>query len=338
MLEGPLDRLEAQARGLNSAVRVGALMRIARVRTALSRERARDVFESALREIRTFPGRDREFFLEGARQIAAAVAPELLRSIDTGRRHRHFAAESIGRIMIDHGQIDAAVDYVLRYEASPDFPYFTALALLQKLQNEEQRQAVLRKAISVGRQVPADHFIDFFSWAWTRLGEAEAQDVLREIVRTLEEQPDRGISATYDPERTVEITSVREHFLFRLLHILRKLEPALAESLIGRYEQLAAAARRFPNGIESVTEEAQKHRDATTTGEICGGYVMAGDPKDFPYLRSLLDGQRSGEFDGSIQYAIDKYRRDTDPTDLNKAPKHFWPSTCTFRQILYAAG
>jgi hypothetical protein len=69
------------------------------------------------------------------------------------------------------------------------------------------------------------------------------------------------------------------------LHVLRRLESALAESLIGGDEQLAVAARRFPNGTETIPQEAERRR--TATGAACsGGFVIGGNPRDFPYMES----------------------------------------------------
>jgi hypothetical protein len=68
------------------------------------------------------------------------------------------------------------------------------------------------------------------------------------------------------------------------VHILRRLDAPLAESLIASHEQLAAAARRFPNGIETIFEEAEERRQhLAASGAICdGGFIMAGDAPRHP--------------------------------------------------------
>jgi len=127
-----------------------------------------------------------------------------------------------------------------------------------------------------------------------------------------------------------------KHTLFQILHVLRRLDEPLAETLIASHKQLAAAARRFPHGMESVMQEAEARRV-----ETCGvgsGYVMGGSRGDFPYLRALMQASQDGDFGVAIEHALDQYRFDAGPDRPNQAPQEFWPSTCRFRSILYSAG
>jgi hypothetical protein len=159
----------------------------------------------------------------------------------------------------------------------------------------------------------------------------------REIVRTTLEQPDQPVTATYDPEGTASITSGRQHTLFQIFHIVRHLDVPLAESLIARHEQLAAAVRRFPNGMESVMQEAEARRaEARRTG-TGGGCGMAGSPGAFRYLKAVMLASQDGDFGPAIQHVMEKYREDAAPERPNQAPKEFWPSTSRFRSVLYKA-
>src|SRR5580704_14578366 len=91
---------------------------------------------------------------------------------------------------------------------------------------------------------------------------------------------------------------------------------------------------KFPNGMESAMQEAEARRaEARRTG-TGGGYAMAGSPRDFPYLRTLMRASEDGDFGP----AIEKYREDAAPERSNQAPKEFWPSTSRFRSVLYKAG
>jgi len=65
---------------------------------------------------------------------------------------------------------------------------------------------------------------------------------------------------------------------------------------------------------------------------------MAGSPRDFPYMQSLLQASEDGDFLPSIEHALEQYRKDVSPENPNQAPREFWPSTCRFRGILYRAG
>src|SRR5262249_40410075 len=142
----------------------------------------------------------------------------------------------------------------------------------------------------------------------------EALAVARMIVAQAAEEPDAGGSAGYQQE--IRFTSPRQHTLFQILHVLRHLDPALADSLIDSHDQLAAAARRYPNGLETLNEEAEAEAKCRKAdGASCGGgYILMGDPGDFDSQRRLIDATRSGNFGLPIEDAIEKYREDTSPS------------------------
>jgi hypothetical protein len=327
-----------QAERSEPEVRVAAFLRIARVESAVDREQGRKTFERALTEARRITGADGDFLLAHARLIAAAVAPELLADIPAlDRLPRMISSETIGRIMLDHQQQDAAFDYVIGYAEPSSFPFGVASALMRWLGNDERRLAVLRSSIAAwrtARGAPRSfQFISLFQSQWKLLPLEEACKAAREIVQLALEQPDRPTSASYDPEGTVRITSERAHTFFQIFHILRQVDAPLAESLIAGYDQLAAALGRFPNGMESVMEEAEARRPGTGAG-----YGMAGSPGDFPYMKALVEASQDGDFSPAIQHAMEKYREDAAPESRNRAPKEFWPSASRFRSVLYKAG
>jgi len=336
-----LVRAREQAERLEPRVRAAALLRIARVEAAFDREQARRTFEQGLEETRRIPGNDGQFLLEHAQTVAAAVAPEALREMSFPRRFAlHFSSETLGQIMIAHGHIGAAFDYMMRHDEPSGFPFGVAAALIRRFADEGRGLAVLRRAIAWWRLNPdiqCIHFIQLFRTAWKILPPEEARALAREIVRVTLEQPEWPVTATYDPESTIALTSGRQYTLFEVLHILRHTDDELAESLIAEHAQLAAAARRFPMGWETIADEAEtRRRNAPKT--CGGGFVMGGHPDDFPYFRSVLQASEDGDFERAFRHGLEKYSEDTTPENPNVAPKEFWPSTSRFRHILYAAG
>jgi hypothetical protein len=184
-----------------------------------------------------------------------------------------------------------------------------------------------------------DQFVQVFGRHWTEFPADEASAVARMVVERAVSEPDVATSAGYMDE--VQFSSTRQNTLFQMLHVLRRLDPALAQSLLDSHDQLAVAARRYPNGLETMYKEVEaevKRRQAS--GATCegGGYILAGDPGDFDRQRRLIEAMRSGEFAQSIAYAVEKYREDTSPDTRNYAPKEHWPSTGVFRTVLYQAG
>ena len=318
-------------------VRTAALMRIARVQTALDRSEARRTFERALEEIRRIPGRDGAFLLEHARLFAAAIAPDLLRSIPSGQHMLpRFEGTTLGRTMIEHGNLQAALELLMHYDDSATFPFMVAGMLIERVDASEGPK-VIRRAAAAWREAHGDQFVWIFQERWKLLPEPEAREILREVVRVAIEEPEKPMQATYDPEGTVQITSFRENTLFQVLAILRHLDQPLLESLLSAYPQFAAAARRFPHGMESIRQEAEERKKSNP--ESCGGgFILAGSSGDFPYLKALMQSSRDGDFEQPIAYAQEQYRTDAAAENPNLAPAEFWPSANRFRSILYKAG
>lgn len=177
-----------------------------------------------------------------------------------------------------------------------------------------------------------------FTHFWKELPREEAIAVARTIVERAAEEPEaENWSARYPDE--IRFTSPRQNTVFQILHVLRYLDPALAQSLIDSNDQLAIAARRYPNGLETMKEELEaevKRRKASATCE--GGYILMGDPADFDRQRKLIDATRRGEFGTLIEDAIELYRKDISSETRNYAPKEYWPSTGAFRTIFYEVG
>jgi hypothetical protein len=333
----------ARAARLEPTVRIAALLRIARVQTAFDRGQARITFEMALEEAQLLKGRDRESVIQLARLIAAAVAPDLLEQIPSGRhgRRRQFESGMLVNTMLDHNLTDAAFRYLLGYDDVSTIPLGYVPNVMHRLKDDESKLTLLRHATEAWRKMPDSHsrldFLPIFQNLWKLMPQEEARDLAREIVRDSLDRPDAVINAGYFDR--VVFTSNREYILFEIIDILQHLDPALAESLIAGHEQLAFAIRRFPHGRESMFQESEERRKQSMEagGGYGGGFVM-GNPKDRPYLMAMMQASKDGDFGPAIAHALEKYREDTDPNSPNLAPKPVWPSTSSFRKILYQAG
>lgn len=333
MGEELLIQAEDQAKRSSPAVRAAALMRIARVRSRSDMQDALRLLQEGLDIVPSLTSFDKEFLTEHGRLVAAAIAPHLVDSIPlSGRFPHHSHAYRVAHTMLDHGHAAEAAAYLLQADDS-QFP-FTLLSTLMPRLDHEAQLTLINRAIQAWRKHPDSAFIFVLQSQWHVLPEAAALVMLREVVDNVLNQPDSHVEASFAND--VRMTSSRDMQLFQMLHILRRLDPALAESLIERREQLAAAAKRFPNGFDTIHEEEEAHRKAA--GASCGGgYIMAGAPSDFPYMRSLIDASRDGEFSRTFEYALERYRQDTNPENPNLVVSEFWPSTCMFRSILYSA-
>ena len=140
-----------QAERSSPPVRAAALMRVARVQSAVDPGQARITFEMALDEIRSLPSPDRDLLFEQAQQIAAAVAPDLLPAIPSVRRFPNdFHSGTLVSIMLQHGHVDAAFEYVIQCNVPFSFPFNYAVNLMHKL-DDQRRLNVLRRAMDAWR-------------------------------------------------------------------------------------------------------------------------------------------------------------------------------------------
>ena len=108
---------------------------------------------------------------------------------------------------------------------------------------------------------------------------------------------------------------------------LQCLEPKLTQRILKDYPQLAAAAKRFPMGMQSVHEVVRKFDLARDDA------MMIGHSEVMPMSEALAT-----DFDVAFREAYDRYARDSDREDPNEAPKECWPSAWEFRNILFKAG
>jgi hypothetical protein len=66
--------------------------------------------------------------------------------------------------------------------------------------------------------------------------------------------------------------------------------------------------------------------------------MIGGSPGEFPYLEALMQASQDGDFGPPIEHALGRYRDDVEQDHPNQPAREFWPSTCSFRSILYHAG
>jgi hypothetical protein len=213
---------------------------------------------------------------------------------------------------------------------------------MQRVPDDASRRALLLRALEAWRSGKADRFrLHGFYWMlqahWSVFGEDEARTIVREIVGRELEAPDMPDNASYQADPPVHFTSSRQNHFFQVLHILRRLDPPLAEELIAGHEQLSAAALRFPLGWETIRQEAEEKARNALAGVRGGGFVMAGSRDDFDYMRSLIQADEDGDFESPVSHAISKYLEDIAPESPNQAPREFWPSTAAFRSVVYRA-
>jgi hypothetical protein len=143
----------------------------------------------------------------------------------------------------------------------------------------------------------------------------------------LEEKTEAGGFPLTENPADPYLASETEFRLFQLMPALQHLESALTQRILKDHPQLAAAAKRFPMGMQSVHEVGRKFDLARDDA------MMIGDMEVIPMTEALATN-----FEAAFREAYDRYARDSDRANPNETPKECWPSTWEFRNILFKAG
>jgi hypothetical protein len=347
MMEELLARAREQAESSEFWVSVPAWLHIARIEQSFDPDAAHRTFRRALGAVQEMVGDVRQLFLQLARNFAAAMDPGLLTEIPIEEGNPPYWRDQLVATMVAQGRVDAACAFVLNSDDT-SFPFMGLTNLMHVLKKEEDRVAVFRRAAEAWlnhhvdlqddffRRMGRDRFVDMFQWRWELLPVMEAREIAREIVRLALDEPDIPMNFSYG--NGAAISSKREDSLFQIFHVLQKLDPQLAESLIAENAQLASITRRYPNGLETVNREAEEQQKNASKQIPDDEKGVGGDPRDFPFQRSLIAASRDGDFKPAMEHALEKYREDTGQENPNRAPKEFWNSTSRFRKLFFRAG
>lgn len=330
-----------QAERSEPAVRAAALMHIARVLARSDQVAAEQLLERGINLAKEVNGDAASLLLQNAIYLAAAVSPKHAVPLYAEyRRPDRFGSAVIGLVntMAEHGHASDAIDYLKNPLPGDRFPLHFVGNLERECRDDETRLRLLRAAIQAWEKrdpVRPDSrerftglaFIIFFGRYWNLLSPQVVAPVLEELVEYasgMESEP-RRFPLTENPEDP-ELTSQKEYLLFQLIPALQSLKPALAQSVLEN-PRVAAAAKRFPLGMQSVYEGQRKYNPA------CDDVMVIGRRLVIPMTEALAN-----DFEAAFQEAHKKFAKDTDSDNPNKAPKECWPSAWEFRNILFKAG
>ncbi len=346
---------DALAKADECSPRIGACARLhaARVMARFDEVEARRLLRRALQELDQIPftAQDRIGIEHETYLLTGAIAPDLTRRRQAmGEHSRHSNEQNYLSILLRHGHSEAAVDFLLSYEHAELYPFAMVAAVMNAVADDAVKLGLLRRAMEVwlgGGVNPDSHliprhmrthqFVTLFAWRRKMLPSDEALRVLQSVVSEIIHSEDFPIQAQFDPENRMTFTSGRQYYLFEILHVLKRLDPELANTLVPQYPELAAAVAIFPFGQESVSEAREAQRPAKKAGEVSRpGYILGwGSEKDKAFGMALIDGQHLRQFEGAFKQG--QAFLDDDLQD-NLAFKECWPSTQAFRQVLYLIG
>lgn len=329
-------------------IKAPALLHIARVLTQFDRERAVCVLGEGLSLARTLPETDQQIILGEAVFLAASIDPEramhLLQEGLTNVPHPRPLANLI-LVMLDHGHLEKAIGYLIGPMKAGEFPFSVVGNVMEKCPDDATRLEIFRVAIRswIQRPVPqrgppTDHgFLHLFSGKWQLLPPDEATVLTQEIVASILRNPDTTTGAQIgQTQNGAAFTSRQDHELFVIVNVLRELIPDVLDSLLKTHDQLAAGARRFPLGLESL--KAELHPPDAKSKAQTFSFAFAGNPADFASMRAKMQAEIEANFEPHFQEAMRLYAEDTDAERPNASPRECWPSTQEFRNAMFRAG
>ncbi len=322
--------------------KAAALLHLARVLTAFDRAEAEQVLERGIALAVELPKPEGDPIRSQAVTLAAAVSPrralQLMSPVVAGM-WRHVRATGIVFSMLRHGHLADSVSYLSDPPLAEEYPFNAATEAIGRSRNDaEARRNILRGAIRarLGESASSAHgFEMLFSLWWRLLPADEARLAVREIVRRIIEEPDGQTDSKFGSDgKVARFSSTREAGLFGIIGPARQLDAELAESLCREYRQLAAAIVPFPRGYYTEATPPEE-RVAEEPVERCEqpDYITIGHSGLLPIPDALKNGFRE-----PFAEAWRLYKRDTDPSNPNQAPRECWPSAMEFRNILYKAG
>lgn len=323
-------------------MRAATLLHAARVVATTTQADGVRMLDQALELLDSLDHRARTDLAGRALQFSVAVAPErartLLRDLPfRGGRIRHHILHDAVQVMLDHGHVVEAVEFMSEPELTGVHPFGMIDVAMSKA-SESSQLRIMRAAVQAWRGSRSDEFFRVFQRHWTVLPADEARSVVRELLAFVLSEPERQVQATVMMELGgVEFTSEQAWRIFQVLNALRRLEPELTDSLIASREQLVMGAARFPFGFDSV-DEAAKARSRTPDGPPGGGFCYAGPAEGISAARMLFEAARAGDIDPLLEDAYRVYDQDTDPGNPNRATRACWPSMTAFTRALYIAG
>lgn len=343
MLDDLVASATKQADHSEPAVRASALMHIARILARSDEAAAVALLKQGLTLAKNLDAETAELLLNNAVFLAAAVSPPdafQLYADQRTEREKRFGRHGrpvvgLANAMAQHGHIREFLAYFDDPPPGERFPLYFVTNLSRECPDDETRLKLLRLSALAFRTQDEDDshpherqaFGGIFARYWQLLPVGEAHPLLLEIVHAglKQEAESRRFPLTGDPGEP-ELTE-QEHFMFGLLPAMQSLEPDLPQSLFQKHPQLAAAARRYPKGMQSVWDSQPKFDRARDDA------MTVGDSSVMPMTEAI-----ASDFKAPFREAGKLYAKDSNPKNPNTAPKDCWPSAREFRNILFKAG
>jgi hypothetical protein len=337
-----VQRAIEQARSRDPWVKALALLYGSRVLAAVDNEAARQAFDEGVATAesqRIFDGHIVDHLLCDAVRLGARVDPasavilfRCLRARD-GDPRIMFVGSQLVQALAQSGDFENAVRLledpkceaggagaVLHFAFDPVLQRRAMWAARTRWRELRRREGPVRNHFAY------QEFYHLFSLHWRKLPPAEQEAWLDEILQALAADPGQAMGGQI--AEGVALRTTQDLYLFLMLSAIHTLKPpAQVEAILRAHPDVAAAAKVYPRGVESVAATRGRPRPEGRlggfVGSIPGSNRGLGEPSAVPEL---------------LEEAHQLYRDDKDPENPNRAPHVFWPSCHAYKTAMYWAG
>lgn len=195
-------------------------------------------------------------------------------------RVRSYAASLLISRAVEKKDFDRA--YALLEQIDPDsrFPYGAVEEMMRALPEDRagERLTLFSQAIThfrnekaeSGVRIGGDGLSEMLTWHWKRLparSVLEAADLILARAKKDEERSSGTQLTVSTGKGSAQFNSLYEYELFRMLPVLRQLDPAKAERLLAEQRSLGPVLEKYPEGMASLNPY---FGDPNASGEEAG--------------------------------------------------------------------
>jgi hypothetical protein len=148
---------------------------------------------------------------------------------------------------------------VTQWSEDSEFPYSATSEAMRSANDDDTRRDILRSGLRAWRDRrtgSAWHslhsLLQLLRPHWRLLPDDEARDAIRSLVGLMRELPDEQLTGSFGGlGGTVTFSSYRPALLFALVGPLKRLDPELADAVVGENPELRRAAEVYPFGHDT---------------------------------------------------------------------------------------
>ncbi|MBI4905862.1 MAG: hypothetical protein HY820_19670 [Acidobacteria bacterium] len=337
-----LDEAERMAAAVHLETHVLALMHIGDAQTKLDKQAAVRALTQAFSACAGLsaelgPSLQTEIIRKLA-PINVASAAELVRTMaEPGKVHEggQSAASAVVNEFLQQKDVDRAIEVLNLVPASAEFPFAAAQEVFEKIPADDSSRAIVfGRATEAYAQRSTGPFSEFLEKHWKAVPRPLAQQGLSAITSALlKDDPSAAQSETLEPKAgsnkgAVTLNSRHAIEFFRLIQMIRELDPARLDNALKTYSDLAEAVKRFPEGRASVQANSiTTTRQATDNSSFSASTTMGGGSDD-PFgpsigfamgTAAIGDHSQMQELIRKVAAATDKAQQAIDEKDIRKA-------------------